>query len=181
MQQAWKTGYMPTTAGTFRIAGDNAKQKWRAVRNSDQNLKLWEEKLRMVTSNCSAHLSAQLCVSSNTTVSSSIKWICQWEKMKLIINRTFHRCFSLILIKSQNFRQWAIFSIPEPKAHWWAYSIGRPPSSIVVVHCPHSLNISSETTEPVKVIFHMECLSDGGTKVCSNGPGHITKMAAMPT
>ena len=26
----------------------------------------------------------------------------------------------------------------------------------------------------------MESPWDGGTKVCSNGPGHITKMAAMP-
>ena len=25
----------------------------------------------------------------------------------------------------------------------------------------------------------MEPLWDGGTKVCSNGPGHMTKMAAM--
>ena len=27
--------------------------------------------------------------------------------------------------------------------------------------------------------FHVELLWDGGTKVCSNGPGHMTKMAAM--
>ena len=26
----------------------------------------------------------------------------------------------------------------------------------------------------------MESPWDGGTKVCSNGPGHMTKMAAMP-
>ena len=26
----------------------------------------------------------------------------------------------------------------------------------------------------------MELLWDGGTKVCSNDPGHMTKMAAMP-
>ena len=69
-----------------------------------------------------------------------------------------------------------------------------------------SLNISSETTGPVKVKFHMESPGDGGTKVstspqkplvqsvrfhlellwdrgtkvCTNGPGYITKMAAMP-
>ena len=65
---------------------------------------------------------------------------------------------------------------------WWAYRIGRPLSS--VVRCrrrrPHSLNISSETTGPIKVKFHMELLWDGGTKICSNGLGHMTKMAAMP-
>ena len=73
------------------------------------------------------------------------------------------------------------FSWPEPNTHWWAYRIGRPPSSIVVVvviRKPHSWNIfSSETSGPIKVIFHMELLWDGGTKVCSNGRGHMTKMA----
>ena len=57
------------------------------------------------------------------------------------------------------------------------YRIGRPPSSIR----PHSLNIFfSETTGLIKVKFHMEFLWDGGTKVYSNGPGHMTKTAAMP-
>ena len=39
---------------------------------------------------------------------------------------------------------------------------------------------SSETTGPIKLKFHMETILDAGTKVCSNGPGHMTKMAAMP-
>ena len=39
---------------------------------------------------------------------------------------------------------------------------------------------SSETTGPIEVKFHVEPLWDGGTIVCSNGPGHMTKMAAMP-
>ena len=74
----------------------------------------------------------------------------------------------------------SLSSSPELKAHWWAYRIGRPPSYLVVVRRrPHSLNISSETTGPVKVKFHMELLWDGETKVCSNGPGHMTKMADM--
>ena len=38
----------------------------------------------------------------------------------------------------------------------------------------------SETTGPIKVKFDMEPPWDGGTKVCSTGPGHMTKMAAMP-
>ena len=63
---------------------------------------------------------------------------------------------------------------------WWACRIGRPPSS-VVVRRRHSLNIfSSETTRLVKVKFHMELLWDRGTKVCSNDPDHMTRMAAMP-
>ena len=28
--------------------------------------------------------------------------------------------------------------------------------------------------------FYMETAKDVGTKVCSNGPGHVTKMAATP-
>ena len=29
--------------------------------------------------------------------------------------------------------------------------------------------------------FHMELLWDGGAKACLNSPGHMTKMAAVPT
>ena len=55
-----------------------------------------------------------------------------------------------------------------------------PHFSSPAVRRPYSLNISSETTGPIKVKFHMEPPLDGETKVYSNGPGHITKMAAMP-
>ena len=53
------------------------------------------------------------------------------------------------------------------------------------VHCcrrrQQCLNIfSSETALPVKAKFYVEPLWEGGTKVCINGPGHMTKMAAMP-
>ena len=39
---------------------------------------------------------------------------------------------------------------------------------------------SSETTVPIEAKFHMELPWDWGTKVCSNSPGHMAKMAAMP-
>ena len=39
---------------------------------------------------------------------------------------------------------------------------------------------SSETTGPIEAKFHMKPPWDGGTKVCSNGLGHMTKVAAMP-
>ena len=43
------------------------------------------------------------------------------------------------------------------------------------------LNIfSSETALPIKAKFYVEPLWEGGTKVCINGPGHMTKVAAMP-
>ena len=39
---------------------------------------------------------------------------------------------------------------------------------------------SSEITGPIEAKFHMEPPWDGGTKVCSNGSGHLTKMVVMP-
>ena len=42
------------------------------------------------------------------------------------------------------------------------------------------LNIfSSETALPIKAKFYVEPPWEGGTKVCINGPGHMTKMAVM--
>ena len=40
--------------------------------------------------------------------------------------------------------------------------------------------ISSETAWPIKAKFYEEPPWEGGTKVCINGPGHMTKMAAIP-
>ena len=40
-------------------------------------------------------------------------------------------------------------------------------------------NISSETTGPNEARFQVEPPWDGGMKVYSNGPGHMSKMAAM--
>ena len=43
------------------------------------------------------------------------------------------------------------------------------------------LNIfSSETALPIKAKFYVEPPWEEGTKVCINGPGHMTKMGAMP-
>ena len=39
---------------------------------------------------------------------------------------------------------------------------------------------SSETNGPIPANFRVEPSCDGGTKVSPNGPGHMTKMAAMP-
>ena len=38
----------------------------------------------------------------------------------------------------------------------------------------------SKTTGPIKAKFHVEPPWDGETKICSNGLGQMTKMAAMP-
>ena len=39
---------------------------------------------------------------------------------------------------------------------------------------------SSETAWSIKAKFYVEPPWEGGTKVCVNGPGHMTKMVAMP-
>ena len=41
-------------------------------------------------------------------------------------------------------------------------------------------SFSLETTRPIEAKFHVEPPRDGEMKVCSNGPGHMTKMATMP-
>ena len=45
---------------------------------------------------------------------------------------------------------------------------------------PFSNVFSSETAWLIKAKFYVEPPWEGGTKVCINGSGHMTKMAAMP-
>ena len=58
----------------------------------------------------------------------------------------------------------------------------RRPSSSVVVRRPSTISnvFSSETAWPIKTKFYVEPRWEGGMKVYINGPGHMTKMAAMP-
>ena len=71
---------------------------------------------------------------------------------------------------------------PEPKAHWWAYRIGRPPSTDV-----------RRRPSPSTLFKHLfrnhwanqSRISNGASmgwenENCSNGPCHMAKMAAMP-
>ena len=45
----------------------------------------------------------------------------------------------------------------------------------------HSADFFSlETARPIEAKFDVDSPWDGRTKVCSNGPGHMTKMADMP-
>ena len=43
-----------------------------------------------------------------------------------------------------------------------------------------SVFFSLETARPIEAKFHVDHPWDGGTKICSNYPAHMTKMAAMP-
>ena len=57
----------------------------------------------------------------------------------------------------------------------------RRPSSVVVVRCPFTISniFSSKTAWPIKAKFYVQPPWQGGEKVYINGPGHMTKMAAM--
>ena len=56
----------------------------------------------------------------------------------------------------------------------------RPWVYVYVCVSTFSNIFSSETTGSIEAKFHVEPPWDGGTKVCSNGLGHMTKMADMP-
>ena len=75
-----------------------------------------------------------------------------------------------------------IISSPEPlglQCELVVYPSSRRPS-VVHRHPPFSKIFSFETTWPIKAKFYAEPPWEGGTKVCTKGPGHMTKMAAMP-
>ena len=55
------------------------------------------------------------------------------------------------------------------------------PASVVVVRPFTFSNVFfSETAWPIKAKFYVEPPWEGGTKVCINVPGHMTKMDAIP-
>ena len=77
-----------------------------------------------------------------------------------------------------------IFSSPEPlglQGELIVYPSSRRPSVVrPSVRPPFSKIFFSETAWPIKAKFYVEPPWEGGTKVCINGLGHMTKMAAMP-
>ena len=77
-----------------------------------------------------------------------------------------------------------VISSPEPLGSQGELIVypcsGVRPSASVVRPSTISNIFSSETAWPIKAKFYVKPPWDGGTKVCINGPGHMTKMAAMP-
>ena len=78
-----------------------------------------------------------------------------------------------------------IISSPEPLGSQGELTVypctGVRPSSVRRPSTSTISNIfSSETAWPIKAKFYVEPPWEGGTKVYINGPGHMTKMAAMP-
>ena len=56
------------------------------------------------------------------------------------------------------------------------------PAPVLGVRRPFTISnvFSSEIAWPIRAKFYLEPPWEGGTKVYINGPGHMTKMAAMP-
>ena len=56
--------------------------------------------------------------------------------------------------------------------------------SLTLVQCHSYSSFTNffflETDRPIEAKFHVKPPWDRGTKVYANGPGHMTKMAAMP-
>ena len=73
-----------------------------------------------------------------------------------------------------------LFSSPEPKATWGASSIGRLHRLSIPRPSTISNNIFPETAWLIVTKFHIQPPGPLGMKKCSNGLGHMTKMAAMP-
>ena len=58
------------------------------------------------------------------------------------------------------------------QGHSLALVQGRSDSTLKFFFC-------LDTAKPIEAKFHVYPQWDGETKVCSNGPGHMTNMAAM--
>ena len=58
--------------------------------------------------------------------------------------------------------------------------VRRPSSGVCCRPSTISNVLSSETTWPIEAKFYVQPPWQGGKKVYINGPGHMTKMAAVP-
>ena len=109
--------------------------------------------------------------------------VCEYWRSRSFLYHIFSRFCMFCALLGQDIR-WALtgplvlwFSSPEPKAHWWAYSIPmlwRPSSSTI------SNIFFFETAGPIKAKFYVEPPWVGGAIFCSQHLGHMTKMAATP-
>ena len=59
------------------------------------------------------------------------------------------------------------------------FILGRLKPSFMFQHFQTSNFFSWKTARPIEAKFHLEPQWDRGTKICSNGLGHMTKMATM--
>ena len=74
-----------------------------------------------------------------------------------------------------------IFSSPEPSGSQGELIVYPCSGVRCRCRCQQCLNIfSSETVWPIKAKMYVKPPWEGGTKIYINGPGHMTKMAAMP-
>ena len=89
-------------------------------------------------------------------LSAQYLWVLQSSNFVYTIRTT--KCINVNKTKVLRFIFAFFFSSPEPKAHRWAYSIWRYPSSVrpsSVRLSTFSNNISSEAMRPILFIFHI--------------------------
>ena len=91
--------------------------------------------------------------------------------------RSFHASALTMVPRRQHYVVNTFLAHLSLEAHRCAYSVGWPLSSVCM--STFSNIFSSETTGLIEAKFHMQSSWDGRTKVCSNGSGHMIKMAAM--
>ena len=105
---------------------------------------------------------------------------------KIMFDRYYCINSTKSLEKRRNCLQ-TFISSPEPlgsQGELIVYPSSRRPSVVrrrrPSVCPPFSKIFSPETAWPIKAKLYVEPPWEGGTKVCINGQGHMTKMAAMP-
>ena len=112
----------------------------------------------------------------------SYGYIRKYEVMSdILISKVFNKIHSITWCADAHWH--LIFSSPEPLGSLVSLWYSHGPSSVrpfVVRRPPFSKIFFSKTAGQIKTKFHMEPQWDGGTKVCSRGLDHVTKMAATP-
>ena len=82
----------------------------------------------------------------------------RWLRASFSLSILIHYLTRVLLAKNALVSNLLHFSSPEPKAHWGAYRIGRPLSSVVVVESRPSSTLFKHLLFRKKVKFHIELL-----------------------
>ena len=99
--------------------------------------------------------------------------VCEYFRSRSFLYHIFSR-FLYVLCFTRSRDQVSVYRTISPLVRLIAYI--RPLSSFCP---PFSKIVFSENPWPIKAKFYVEPPWEGGTKVCINGPGHMTKMATM--
>ena len=93
------------------------------------------------------------------------------------MGKTVIKSFNGGKLAAKDYIDWIILLM---KKIWPQGLSATAPGLYTCIWPPFSNIFSTETAWPIKAKFYVELPWEGGTKVYINGPGHMTKMAAMP-